>query len=143
VNAISVSHRRIGEYRAVAIYDVDECIRARGCRATLSGALAGFVFGALFVANPISAEVLTFGIVGTLIVCTIESAVVAGGFWVVAAVLYGQGVLRANTTGLERMLVAGRLPVDEKAASPSPFGVSQTVTTSSFMATRPDRVATR
>lgn len=54
--------------------------------------------------------VLTFGIVGTLIVRATECAVVAGGFGVLVAALYGQGVRRANATGLERMLVTGRLP---------------------------------
>ena len=81
-----------------SIYDVGACIRSWGRRGVLSGALFGFVFAAILVAIPLTTEVLTFGTIGTLIVGTVECAVIAGGFGALAAALYGQGVLRNNTT---------------------------------------------
>jgi hypothetical protein len=83
----------------VSVYDVGACIRSWGTRGILSGALFGFVFAAILVAIPLTTEVLTFGTIGTLIVGAVECAVIAGGFGALAAALYGQGVLRSNTTG--------------------------------------------
>ena len=87
MNAISVSRRRLAEKDAAAGYDVDGCVRSWGRRGILSGGLVGFVLGAIFVANPITTGVLTFGIVGALIVRATECAVVAGGFGVLVAAL--------------------------------------------------------
>jgi hypothetical protein len=111
VNAISISRRHLAGKEAVAVYDVDGCIRSWGRRGILSGGLVGVVLGAIFVANPFTAGVLTFGIAGTLIVCAMECAVVAGGFAVLMAALHGHGVLRVGATGLERTFATGRTPI--------------------------------
>jgi hypothetical protein len=109
VNAIFFYRRHHSEERAVAIHDVEGCIKTWGWRGTLSGALLGLALGAIFVANPFAAGVLTFGIAGTLIVCAIECAVVGGGFGIAIAAIHGQGVLRASKTELEQVLISRRL----------------------------------
>ena len=107
MNAISVYHRRSAEKDAVAVYDVGGCIRSWGRRGILSGGLLGFVLGAIFVANAPAADVLTFGAIGTVIVCVIECAVVGGGLGALLAALNGQGVLRGNATGVTWTLTTG------------------------------------
>jgi len=77
----------LAEKDAAAGYDDDGCVRSWGRRGILSGGLTGFVLGAIFVANPITTGVFTFGIVGALIVRATECAVVAGGFGVLVAAL--------------------------------------------------------
>jgi hypothetical protein len=100
----------LAEKDAVAVYDVDGCIGSWGRRGILSGGLIGFVLGAIFIANPFAAGVLTFGVVGTLIICAMECAVVAGGFAALMAALHGHGVLRVGATGLERTFATRRTP---------------------------------
>src|SRR4029450_3663703 len=102
MSTTSVHHRRAAERGTVAAYDVSGCIRSWGRRGILSGGLFGFALGAIFVANPPATDVLTFGTIGTLIVCVIECAVVGGALGALLAALNGQGVLRGNATGLER-----------------------------------------
>jgi len=103
-----VAARRQAKIDARAIHDVGGCIKSWGRRGILSGAIFGFALAAVLVAIPLTTDTLTFGTIGTLIVGTIECAVIAGGFGVMAAALYGQGVLRHSTAGLERELVTGR-----------------------------------
>jgi hypothetical protein len=107
VNAIPISRRCLVEEGAIAVYDIDGCVRSWGRRGILLGGLTGFVLGAIFVANPFTARVLTFGIAGTLIVCTMECAAIAGGFAVLIAALHGHGVLRNSATGLKRTFATG------------------------------------
>ncbi len=51
----------------------------------------GFVLGTIFVAIPLSTNILTFGAAGTLLVAAVECAVIAGGFAALAAALFGEG----------------------------------------------------
>jgi hypothetical protein len=96
MNALSISHLSFPESATVAVYDVDGCIRSWGRWGTLSGGLLGFALGTMFISPPFNADT-TFGIIGTLIVCAIECAVVAGGLAVLAAMLYGRGTLLRPT----------------------------------------------
>ena len=105
----AISHRFI-EKDAIVVHDVGNCIRSWGRRGVLSGGLFGFVLAAILVAIPLTNDVLTFGTIGTLIVAAVECAVIAGAFGVLAAALYGQGVVRRNNTGLARTLVTGGPP---------------------------------
>ena len=109
VDAISASSH-FAKKDDIVGHDVGACIRSWGMRGVLSGGLFGFVLGAIFVAIPLTTDVLTFGTLGTLIVGTVECAVIAGGFGALAAALTGQGVLRSDTTGLGRTLAASRAP---------------------------------
>jgi hypothetical protein len=109
VNAISFSRHfaescPFAEQEFADVYDLDGCIRVWGKRGILSGGLIGLVLGALFVANPFTANALTFGIAGTLIVCAIECAVVAGAFAATLAALHGQGIRRSSAIGFESRL---------------------------------------
>ena len=97
MNAINISRQHIEE-DAIVVHDVGDCIRSWGRRGILSGGIFGFVLAAILVAIPLTKDVLTFGIIGTLIVGAVECAVVAGAFGVLAAALYGQGALRGSAT---------------------------------------------
>jgi len=110
MNAISVFRRRFDRKDTVAVYDVGLCIRSWGRRGILFGGLLGFVLGAAFIANPLAADALTFGTIGTLAICVIECAVVTGGLGAALAAIHGPGVLRGHTTGFARTLATGRPP---------------------------------
>jgi hypothetical protein len=101
---------RSAESNTIAIYDVGSCIKLWGRRGILLGGLFGFALGAIFVAIPLTTDVLTFGTFGTLIVGAVECAVIAGAFGAFAAVVYGKGALRGNATRFERSLTANRQP---------------------------------
>ena len=73
--------------------NVSGCIKSWCIRGMFVGALFGAAIGAVFVTYPLDADVLTFGIFGTLAVCAIECAVIAGAFGAFAAALYGSGNL--------------------------------------------------
>jgi hypothetical protein len=96
------------EYKHNAFYDVSDCVKSWGRRGILWGGLFGLALGIVFVAIPHTDKVLTFGVIGTLIVGMVEGAVVAGAFGVCAAALYSKGVLGDNITQRERMPSAGR-----------------------------------
>jgi hypothetical protein len=110
MSAISVFRRGSSEKDVAGVYDINACIRSWGRRGIVWGGLSGFVLGAIFVANPVAADALTFGTIGTLIVCVIECAVAGGGFGALLAALNGQGVLRSDTTGLAQRRATGRRP---------------------------------
>lgn len=97
--------RQIIERNAVAYYDVSDRVRSWGRRGILGGGLFGFAFGMVFVAIPQTVNVLTFGVVGTLLVAAVEGAVIAGAFGACAAALYSKGVLRGRAA-----LPTGRRP---------------------------------
>jgi len=96
---------------AVAFHDVDSVVRSWGRRGIFGGGLFGLALGISFVAIPFTSDVLTFGVAGTLIVATVESAVIAGAFGAFAAALYGRSVRHGTgpIAGLEQP-PAGRIP---------------------------------
>ena len=91
------------------VHDVTDCVKSWGRRGIFFGANFGLVLGAIFVAIPFSTDVLTFGVIGTLLVGSVECAVLAGGFAALAAALYGEGV-RSHSSSVQfgRILTAGR-----------------------------------
>jgi len=82
---------RIREPKAYAFYDVSGTVRSWGRRGVLWGGIFGFALGAAFVAIPFTSDVLTFGIIGTLIVAAVEGAVIAGAVSVCIAAFCGKG----------------------------------------------------
>ena len=89
--------------------NVDGCIKSWCMRGIFVGALFGAAIGAVFVTYPLETDILTFGIVGTLAVCAIECAVIAGAFGAFAAALYGNGSHPGNIAGLVIPRAAGRV----------------------------------
>ena len=77
--------------KSAPISDVTASIKSWGRRGIFWGAVFGFVLGAILVAIPLSTDILTFGVVGTLVVAAVECAVIAGGFAALAAALFGEG----------------------------------------------------
>jgi hypothetical protein len=116
----STESERSIERNAVALYDVGNCVKSWGRRGFLAGGIFGFALGVTFVAISFNSDVLTFGVVGTLIVAAVEGAVIAGAFGACTAALYGQGVIRDRAAGLDRMPPFGRQApeVDQKAVAP-------------------------
>ena len=90
------------------VHDVTDCVKSWGRRGIFFGANFGLVLGAIFVAIPFSTDVLTFGVIGTLLVGAVECAVLAGGFAALAAALYGDGVRGGSGSQFERILAASR-----------------------------------
>ncbi len=91
--------RRIVEQQTLAFYDVSDRLKSWGRRGILSGGLAGFALGMALVAIPPSANVLTFGVIGTLVVGVVEGAVIAGAFAACAAALYSNGAVLSGAAG--------------------------------------------
>lgn len=98
---------QIIERNAVAYYDVSDCVKSWGRRGTIGGGLFGFALGVALVAIPHTDNILTFGVVGTLIVAVVEAAVIAGAFAACAAALYGKGV-RGNAVRSDQTFPIGR-----------------------------------
>ena len=100
---------RTSEAASAPIYNVTGCVKSWGRRGIFWGALFGLVFGAILVAIPLSDDILTFGVIGTLLVTAVECAVIAGAFAAFAAALYGSGVrVGGGSAQFERILTAGR-----------------------------------
>jgi hypothetical protein len=89
--------------------NVDGCIKSWCIRGMFVGALFGAAIGAVFVTYPLDTDMLTFGVIGTLAVCAIECAVIAGAFGAFAAALYGNGNPHGNIAGLSIPRAAGRV----------------------------------
>jgi hypothetical protein len=99
---------QIIERTTIAYYDVSDRVKSWGRRGILGGGVLGFVLGAALVAIPHANNILTFGVVGTLIVAVVEVAVITGAFAACAAALYGNG---------GKAISAGRaLPTDRRIA---------------------------
>jgi hypothetical protein len=103
-----IAEPQVPETGATSVYDVTDCIKSWGRRGILWGAVLGFALGAIFVAIPLTTDILTFGAVGTLIVAAVECAVIAGGFAALAAALFGKGARNRTAAQFEHILLAGR-----------------------------------
>ncbi len=95
---------------AVAVFDVGDKVKIWGRRGLLGGGLLGLALGVAFVAIPLTAHTLVFGIVGTLIVAAVEGAVIAGALAASAAAFYGKGVLRGKAAAIDRTRSSGYRP---------------------------------
>lgn len=95
MNTILTSNRFAGQRppytKPVPVTDVTACVKSWGRRGIVWGAVFGFVLGMILVAIPLSTDILTFGVVGTLLVAAVECAVIAGGFAALAGALFGEG----------------------------------------------------
>ena len=120
--------KRTIEPNTFAFYDVSRSVKSWGRRGVLIGAVFGFALGVGFVAIPFTSDVLTFGVIGTLVVAAIEGGVIAGAFAVCIAAFYGKGdIYRDRRRHLES--VADSAACVNVQASPtvvSPATVSQT-----------------
>jgi hypothetical protein len=96
------------ESEAVVLHDVSDRVKSWGQRGILAGGLFGFAIGAVFVAIPQTANVLAFGVAGTLLVAAMEGAVIAGAFSACAAALYTKGAHRGRSAKLCRDMPLGR-----------------------------------
>ncbi len=90
----------------VVLHDVGRSARCWGRCGILYGGLFGFVLGAVLAA--FSNNTPTFGIVGTLIVASVECAAIAGAFGAFAAALRGTNTGRDRATGLDLARRSGR-----------------------------------
>lgn len=118
------------ELKSRPVYDVGASVKSWGRRGIAWGGAAGFALGVVFVAIPLTSDILTFGILGTLIVATVEGAVVAGAFGAIAAALYGNGVLQSGRPAFDRGRIDSRrvpwsdaqpvgIPMSDRPAQPA------------------------
>jgi len=103
----AISHRFI-EKDAIVVHDVAVASGPGVGVGSLSGGLFGLFSPRSSWQFPSPNDVLTFGTIGTLIVAAGRMRGRRRRFGVLAAALYGQGVVRRNTTGLARNLAHGR-----------------------------------
>jgi hypothetical protein len=96
------------DFGSIPLHDVTSSVKSWGRTGIILGANFGLVFGAILVAIPFTTDVLTFGVIGTLLVGAVECAVIAGGFAALGAALFANGVHARRTARLERVLIAGR-----------------------------------
>jgi hypothetical protein len=95
--------------------DITPTIKSWGRRGIIGGALFGLTLGVMLVAIPLTSDILTFGVFGTLMVAAVECAVIAGGFAALAAALFGNNRHKRSepTTIAERRNAdAGWLDID-------------------------------
>jgi hypothetical protein len=90
------------EAKSCVLYDVGASIRSWGLRGIVWGGATGLALGAVLIAFPSNFDVLTFGVIGTLAVATVEGALVAGALCAFAALLYGKGAISAERAGFDR-----------------------------------------
>jgi len=123
LSAITPTNRDIGQHaprkgRAPA-NDVPTRVKSWGRLGVYWGAAFGFTLGAILVAVRLSTDILTIGVVRTLMVAAIECAVIAGGFAALAAALVSKRsvpstpMLRAGHGVADAGLRNGSAPVAE------------------------------
>lgn len=103
----SLKSEQVVDRKTIVLYDVSDCVKSWGRPGILGGGLFGFVLGAALVAIPNTANVLTFGVIGTLTVGMVEGAVIAGAFATCAAALYSKGTLRGKVPAARRPAQSG------------------------------------
>lgn len=108
-----LSPQPIAPSRPCVMHNVGETVKLWGRRGLWGGAIAGFGLGAVFVSFPTTSAVLAFGALGTLVVATVECAVVAGVLGACAAALYGSGVTRGRGIRIDRVAPIGRRVRDQ------------------------------
>lgn len=91
VNVRAVKFVDKSDANFMILTDVGASVKAWGRRGIAWGGTAGFALGVGFVAIPFSSKILSFGILGTLTVVTVEGAFIAGALGALAALVYGHG----------------------------------------------------
>ncbi|MDR3527935.1 MAG: hypothetical protein P4L57_11705 [Rhizomicrobium sp.] len=99
------SSKQILRPEALAFYDVSRSVKSWGRQGVVFGGVFGFALGAAFVAIPFTSDVLTFGVIGTLVVAAVEGAVIAGAFAVCIAAFCGKGELYSRAARSGRVIV--------------------------------------
>jgi hypothetical protein len=99
--------------------DGSTCVKSWGRFGAYWGALFGFTLGAILVTVRLSTDILTIGVVRTVMVAVIECAVIAGGFAALAAALFdlrgapSKPILRAEPEVAATDIQNGAAPVAE------------------------------
>ena len=94
------------------LYDVGTSVKTWGRRGIVWGGAAGFALGIACIAIPLTSDVLTFGIGGTLIVTAVVGAFIAGVLGAFAALAYGSGVPRREGADDNQRRMDGRWPAN-------------------------------
>jgi hypothetical protein len=107
-SSVRIAKRRLPQTSIAAVYNVTDCIKSWGRYGIFWGGILGLMLGAILVAIPLTTDILTFGVIGTLVVASIECAVIAGGFAALAAALFSRGARNHGAAQFEHILLAGR-----------------------------------
>jgi len=92
--------------KVVGFYNAGDRVKFWGRQGAFWGALWGLFFGGLFITIPIVGSVAVVGYLASVMIASIESAVVVGGVSALGAALYSIGVPKDNVIQYETALKA-------------------------------------
>jgi uncharacterized membrane protein len=107
--------------KVTGFYNMGDRVKIWGERGAFWGALWGWMFGAIFLTVPLIGPIIILGYLGTIVIATIEGAVVLGGLSVLGAALLSSGIPRNSILAYEtsikedNFLVTAHGPVEEMA----------------------------
>ncbi len=89
------------EEKVVGFYNAGDRIQFWGTRGAFWGGLWSFFFGGIFMTIPLFGPVVALGYLATLLVATLEGAVVVGGLSAIGASLYNIGIPKDSVIDYE------------------------------------------
>jgi len=92
------------EEKVVGFYNSGDRIKFWGTRGAFWGGLWSFFFGGIFMTVPLFGPVVALGYLATLLVATLEGAVVVGGLSAIGAALYNIGIPKDSVIDYETAL---------------------------------------
>lgn len=89
------------EEKVVGFYNVGDRIKFWGTRGAFWGGLWSLFFGGVFLTIPLFGPVVALGFLSTLLISTLEGAVVVGGLSAIGAALYTIGIPKDSVINYE------------------------------------------
>ena len=94
------------EEQVTGFYNTGDRVQFWGTRGAFWGGLWGLFFGGMFLTVPVIGQVMVLGYLVSVVVATIEGAVVVGGLSAIGAALFGIGIPRDSVIQYEVALMA-------------------------------------
>ncbi len=92
--------------KVVGFYNTGERMKFWGKRGAFWGGLWGWLFGGVFMFVPVIGHVVVLGYLATIVIATIEGAVVVGGLSALGAALYSSGIPKDSVLAYETAIKA-------------------------------------
>jgi hypothetical protein len=90
--------------KVVGFYNTGDRVKFWGVRGAFWGGFWGLFLGGLFMAVPVVGQVVVLGYIATIVIASIENAVIVGGISALAAALYSIGVPKDSVIQYETAL---------------------------------------
>jgi hypothetical protein len=94
------------EEKVVGFYNIGDRVKFWGLRGAFWGGLWGLFLGCVFVTTPVIGNVVVLGYLATVIIDTIDSALVVGAFSALGAAIYSIGVPHDSVVQYEKVIKA-------------------------------------